>query len=158
MCKLPLFAALLFTLAVANASAQDKETLRGIEGVRVSVTVAGEGAKQDGLSEAALRAVLEEKVRGAGLRLSVDEKAPALSLVVNAQKYAAEGVYAVAVDLDLYQLVSLERASHPPFHASTWRVTQVFLRPANELGSVKAVAERAADAFVKDFRAVNPRQ
>ena len=80
-----------------------------------------------------------------------------MSLVVNAQKYAAEGVYAVAVDLDLYQLVSLERASHPPFHASTWRVTQVFLRPANELGSVKAVAERAADAFVKDFRAVNPR-
>ena len=158
MCKLPLFAALLITLAVADASAQDKETLRGIAGVRVSVAVAGEGAKQDGLSEAALRAVLEERVRGAGLRLSVDEKAPALSLVVNAQKYAAEGVYAVAVDLDLYQLVSLERASHPPFHASTWRVTQVFLRPANELGSVKAVAERAADAFVKDFLAVNPRQ
>ena len=78
MCKPPLFAALLITLAVANASAQDKETLRGIAGVRVSVAVAGEGAKQDGLSEAALRAVLEEKVRGAGLRLSIDEKAPAL--------------------------------------------------------------------------------
>ena len=139
-------------------AAREKEALTRIAWVRVGVTVAGEGAKQDGLSEAALRAVLEEKVNGAGLRLSVDEKAPALSLVVNAQKYAAEGVYAVAVDLDLYQLVSLERAGHPPFHASTWRVTQVFLRPANELGSVRAVAERAAAAFVKDFRAANPRR
>ena len=159
MSKLALAAALLLIIAAAPyAAAQEKETLRGIAGVRVSVTVAGEEAKKDGLSEGALRAVLEEKVRGAGLRLSEDIKAPALSLVVNTQKYTAQGVYAVAVDLDLYQLVSLERATRPPFHASTWRVTQVLLRASDELGSVKAVVERAADAFVKDFLAANARQ
>ena len=158
MSKLTLSAALMLLIAAAPSSAQDREALRGIAGVRVGVTVAGEEAKKDGLSEAALRAVIEERVGGAGLRLSEDEKAPALNLVVNAQKYAAQGVYAVAVDLDLYQLVSLERATRPPFHASTWRVTQVLLRPADELGNVKAVVERAADAFVKDFRAANSTQ
>lgn len=158
MSKLALAAAVLVVFAAAHARAQGKETLRGIAGVRVSVTVAGEEARQDGLPEGALRAVLEERARVAGLRLTEDHMAPRLSLVVNAQKYAEEGIYAVAVDLDLYQLVSLARADAPPFHASTWRVTQVFVRAADDLGSVKAVVERAADTFVKDFLSANGRQ
>lgn len=159
MYKLTLFAALLMALAAApTARAQGNETLRGIVGVRVSVAVAGEEAGKEGPPEGALRAVLEERVRVAGLRLSGDERAPRLSLVINAQKYAAEGVYAVAVDLDLYQLVSLERATAPPFHASTWRVTQVLVRPATDLASVKEVVERAADVFVKEYLAANARR
>lgn len=156
MIKMALSAAFLLTLAATSAVAQGKETLRGIAGVRVNVSVVGEGVQEGGLGEAALRAVLEERVRAAGLLLSDSDRAPRLNLLINVQKYAAEGVYAVAVDLDLYQLVSLERVTAPPFHASTWRVTQVLLRSSDELGSVREVVERAADSFVKDYQAVNP--
>ena len=155
MNKLALTAAFLLAFSAAPAMAQGKETLRGVAGVRVGVAVVGDGA-QDGVpGEAALRVILEERARAAGLQLNDSDRAPRLHLVVNVQKYAAEGVYAVAVDLDLYQLVSLERVTAPPFHASTWRVTQVLLRPAGELGSVREVVERAADSFVKDYHSVN---
>lgn len=158
MWKLALAAVLGVVFTAAPAHAQSKESLRGIAGVRVSVTVADAEARKDGLPEGALRALLEERARSAGLRLTDDSMAPRLSLVVNTQKYTEEGVYALAVDLDLYQLVSLARTDAPPFHASTWRVTQVFVRAADDLGSVRAVVERAADVFVKDFLTANGKQ
>ena len=152
-------ALLLFTLLTFTAApvmAQGKETLRGVAGVRVRVDVVGEGARDGVPGESALRAILEARAQAARLQLNDSDRAPRLHLVVNVQKYAEEGVYAVAVDLDLYQLVSLERVTAPPFHASTWRVTQVMLRPAGELGGVGEVVERAADSFVKDYQSVNP--
>jgi hypothetical protein len=159
MSKFALIVVCWAALAASPTRAQDKEPLRGLAQASVNVTVTADDAGRAGLSEGVLKELLGARLRAVGIRVvEADERAPKLNLFINAQRYAPEGLYAIAVNLDLYQRVRLERGSAPPFHASTWRVTQVFLRGADDLGSVRAVAERAADEFVKDFLSVNPPQ
>ncbi|MCL6545794.1 MAG: hypothetical protein K6T61_11240 [Bryobacteraceae bacterium] len=107
-------------LAAANgllfaAAENHRESLRGLSAVTVRVERLSEEARAGGLSEQALRAEVEQRLKAAGLKVLTPSEAaqtpgrPVLYVRVNARLPYGSDSYAVNVTLALLQDVTAAR-------------------------------------------------
>lgn len=161
--------AMLMTLgcldpSLAQTRDQQRESLRGLQGVEVVVEDIKPDAQMDGLSQESIRATVDLILRSKGIRVltqaerSETVSKPLLYVSVGTDKQAS-GQYSFSVRVELYQAVSLVQRPQQVTSAPTW-FTPGKLRtvpPQNvRLWIINAI-EPLIREFVSDFLAVNPR-
>lgn len=149
-----LLAALALPLAGAGDAALDRATLRGLKAVNVVVDPVAADVQQEGATDDALRARLEDRLRQAGIPLDpASNNFVALRLT---SVRAGRGPFAIAATIGLYQPVILVRDSRIRSATQTWEVETVVLAGAREVlrASMDSVDELAA-RFVAAYRSVN---
>ena len=153
-----------FDLGLAQTRDQQRESLRGLQGVEVVVEEIKSDAQVDGLSQESIRAAVELILRSKGIRvLTQSERSetpskPYLYVSVGTDKQAS-GQYSFSARVELHQTVSLV---HRPQHivtAPTW-FTPGKLRTVPQqnirLWIINSI-EPLVREFANDFLAVNPR-
>jgi hypothetical protein len=160
-----LMALIGFDLSLADAAPpEQRESLRGLQGVEVVIEDIKSDAQADGLSQEALRAAVELIIRSRGIRvLTPSERSempskPYLYVHVGTDKNSS-GQYAFNARVELHQAVSLV---HRPQHivlAPTWSTPDKFRTVGQQTMRMWIInsIEPLVREFVDDFRAVNPR-
>jgi len=161
--------AILMTLAcidlsLAQTRDQQRESLRGLQGVEVVVEESKSDAQVDGLSQESIRAAVELILRSKGIRvLTQSERSempskPCLYVSVGTDKQAS-GQCSFSPRVELYQAVSVV---HRPQHimlAPTWFAPGKLRTVAQQntrLWIINSI-EPLIREFANDFLAVNPR-
>jgi len=152
-------------LSLADAATpEQRESLRGLQGVEVVIEDIKSDAQADGLSQEALRAAVELILRSRGIRvLTPSERSampskPYLYVHIGTDKNSL-GQYAFNARVELHQAVSLV---HRPQHivlAPTWSTPDKFRTVGQQTMRMWIInsIEPLVREFVDDFRAVNPR-
>ena len=138
-----------------------RNSLRGIKGIYLGVDPLNTEAIKLGLTDEALKKVLEEKLSSRGIKVLAqqDIKTPIylfLNVTLNHPPNAPFWVYSLT--LSLKQMVSLRRDPSVQMAAPTWALTKNGL--AGEKVFASAITKAAADvgdSFVTAFKAVNPK-
>jgi hypothetical protein len=154
-----------FDLGLADAATLDqRESLRGLQGVEVVIEDIKSDAQADGLSQEALRAAVELILRSRGIRvLTPSERSemaskPYLYVHIGTDKNPS-GQYAFNARVELHQAVSLVHRSQHILLAPTWSTPDKFRTVGQQTMRMWIVnsIEPLVREFVDDFRAVNPR-
>lgn len=156
-----LLAAVVLPLGGAGDAALDRATMRGIAAVNVVIDPVAPELEQEDATSASLRARLEEKLRGAGIRIDrASNEFVALrftSVRAAGGRFSTSKPFAVAATIALYQPVLLARDHNVRTATQTWEVETVLLADAKQVqqacnDSVDELAQR----FVTAYRSVNP--
>ncbi len=160
-----LFTLLLVLLTGSNAAADieyERETLRGLRGIRVVVERLPPEAERDGLTRSTIQTDVELKLRQAGIPLLSRADRPPGSpyLYVNVNTYQSRvGLYAFSVQAGLVQFVILERNRNITSQATTWEATgSVGAVGSEKLSEVRNAVRDMVDEFINAYLAVNPKQ
>lgn len=154
-----------FDLSLADAATPDqRESLRGLQGVEVVIEDIKSDAQADGLSQEALRAAVELILRSRGIRvLTPSERSetaskPYLYVHVGTDK-SSSGQYSFNARVELHQAVSLVHRPQPIILAPTWFSPDKFRTVGQQTMRMWIVnsIEPLVREFVDDYRAVNPR-
>jgi hypothetical protein len=150
-------ALILLFAAVGPASAQDRDTLKGLRAVDVLIERPAEEAERDGLTAVALRVDVESQLREGGLEVSTD--APDTFYInVNAHRTnPAETRYMYNIEVRVSQPVRLLRTDAVAL-ASTWSraiLGTTVMRVLSD--SVRQDLRDLVATFLGDYLAVNPR-
>lgn len=143
----------------------DKETLRGLNGVLVVVEKLNPSAERDGLTAEQLRVDTELRLRKAGVRVlsqkecAMDERSPYLYVAVNLRTERAplEGAYIFSISVELLQEVYLRGNAYAKTHATTWSTESVGSVGQHNLRQVREAVGNYVDIFLNDYLAVNPK-
>jgi len=142
---------------------QDRESLRDLDGVRVSMEDLTPTAKAGGLSATRLRQSVEAKLRHAGIKVLTTGDFPVgdpfLRVRVNTTA-ESHGTIAYTVDVDFVQMVFMRRNPAVTFNrAQTWKArTELGLVDPPQLGAKVTLAlSEQIDQFVRDYQLVNPK-
>jgi hypothetical protein len=152
-----------FDLSLAQTRDQQRESLRGLQGVEVVVEEIKSDAQVDGLSQESIRAAVELILRSKGIRVltqserSETSSKPYLYVSVGTDKQAS-GQYSFSARVELHQTVSLV---HRPQHiaAPTWFIPGMLRTVPQQnvrLWIINSI-EPLVREFATDFLAVNPR-
>ena len=160
-----LIALIGFDPSLADAAPpEQRESLRGLQGVEVVIEDIKSDAQADGLSQEALRAAVELILRSRGIRvLTPSERSampskPYLYVHVGTDKNSL-GQYAFNARVELHQAVSLVHRPQHIVHAPTWSTPDKFRTVGQQTMRMWIInsIEPLVREFVDDFRAVNPR-
>ena len=159
-----LFVVVVFALIKLNAFvlADELESLRGLQGVRVAVEKLSAEIERDGLSQAELKIDMEQKLRLAGLNvLTIEETrelpgAPYLRLGVQVLK-SRSGFYVYSVGIELRERVHPLRRPRQSTWATTWDSLERFGWSSNT-SDIRKTAKDVVDEFVNAYLSVNPKQ
>jgi hypothetical protein len=152
-------------LSLADAATpEQRESLRGLQGVEVVIEDIKSDAQGDGLSQEALRAAVELILRSRGIRVlipserSATPSKPYLYVHVGTDKNSS-GQYAFNVRVELHQAVSLVQRPQHILLAPTWSTPDKFRTVGQQTMRMWIInsIEPLVREFVDDFRAVNPR-
>ena len=157
-----LMALVCFDLSMAQTRDQQRESLRGLQGVEVVIEDMRADAQADGLSQEAIRTAVEHILRSNGIRVltqSESLKTPAAPyLYVKAATYNhSSDLYAYAVTVEFMQKVSLVGRPHQMMSATTWEKGGVGTTSPSNMRQVINSVESKVKEFANDFLAVNPR-
>jgi len=152
-------------LAAEAAFAVGKETLVDITGVAVVVDEVSPVAREDGLSEAGIKAVVEDKLTRANIMVLEDREwysvfgGSYLLVKIIASKAVSGDRYAVYIDMELYQTVVLmgkRLGQNINTAAATWSIGKLLSCNAAQINdcALGTVAE-LTDLFIKDYIEVN---
>lgn len=149
---------------VHAATPEQRESLRGLQGVEVVIEEIKSDAQVDGLSEEAIRAAVELILRSKGIRVltqserSATPAQPYLYVHVGTDKLPS-GQFSFNTRLELHQAVSLAQRPQHVMLAPTW-FTPDKIRTVGQqsmrLWIINSI-EPLVREFANDFRAVNPR-
>jgi hypothetical protein len=155
------FLALLASCVFAAADERDNESLRDLDGVRVSVDEVSLAAPVEGISNDALKKAVTVKLQQAGIRVLNQGEYPVgdpyLSVRV-ATTPQSSGLVAYNVEIDFVQIVFLRRNPSVTFNRSqTWKAKgKVGLVPAPELEhAIMQELKTQLDEFIRAYRSVN---
>ena len=150
--------------AQAAVSHGERESLKGLPGIKVVIDDIKSDAQADGLSEEAIRTAVELILRSNGIQVLTQSEwltapsGPYLYVMVNPIKAKTGSYYAVGIIVQLNQRVSLV---HRPAHtmaATTYEMSVVGIYPTPLLRSlISDIIEPYIKTFANDFLAVNPR-
>lgn len=143
------------TLATAAGDAAiDRATLKGLTAVNVIVDKLDAQIEAAGVTRAAVRARIEEKLREANI--TVDSSKSEFVAVKMTGVRANRGPVALAVTLGAYQPVTLSRDRNVRTATQTWEIETILLADPKQLyrATMDAVDELAA-GFVTAFRSAN---
>lgn len=138
-----------------------RETLRGLEGVRVALEPLKWIIEQRGLTTAQLQNDTELKLRLAGIKVTPSEESPVIPgkplLYVNAKviKQGSKERYILHVRVELSQGVALVRAPKVRSSAATWSVSVTGISP--KLSPVRDQVKELVDLFINAYLSVNPK-
>ena len=140
---------------------QDRESLRDLDGVRVSVDDLPLSVRSGGLSSERLRQSVEAQLRQAGIRVLTTGDFPVgdpfIRVRVNAAAGPCGGV-AYTVDVDFVQMVFMRRNPAVTFNrAETWRAAPALGTgdPANLTADVMRALYEEVRQFIDDYQVVN---
>jgi hypothetical protein len=150
------------TLAFGFDANINKASLRGLEGVYVSVEKLNPEIEKDGLTEDLIRKDTELKLKGAGIRalskkewLSV-EGSPYLYVSVNALKLRETNEYIYAIHIAFRQNVYPVREPIPVLGATTWSVGGI-VGITHRLDKMRTSVKGQMDQFISAYLSVNPK-
>jgi hypothetical protein len=160
-----LIALTCFELRPAYATTpEQRESLRGLQGVEVVIEEIKSDAKADGLSEEAIRTTVELILRSKGIRVltqserSATTAQPYLYVHVGTDKHAS-GQFSFNTKVELHQAVSLAQRPQHIMLSPTW-FTPDRIRTVGQqnvrLWVINSI-EPLVREFANDFLAVNPR-
>lgn len=156
------FFALVKTAGAQGDFEADRATLKGLQGVEVTVEGLRPEAVEDGLTQDQLQTDVELRLRKVGIRvLTKEEKArtpgsPWLYVRVNTLR-GDTGLYAYSIEVDLYQTVLLERDSSISTTTPTWATSTIATVGARGMPrSVRGSVGDKVDQFVNAYLAMNP--
>lgn len=153
-----------FDLSMAQTRDQQRESLRGLQGVEVVVEDIRPDAQGDGLSQEAIRAAVELILRSNGIRVLTQSErlkmpaAPYLYVHVATDKHSS-GEYSFTVSVELHQTVSLVHRPQHIMPAPTWFPPGKFRTVGQHNMRLWVInsLEPLVKEFSNDFLAVNPR-
>jgi len=159
-------ALLLLAIGVADAHGQmfvptGADTLRGLPGVEVIVDGLQPELERGGLTSAALRADVEERLHKAGITIYPSQAAnpspakPYLYITLNALTLPAGAGYAVGLQVHLRQTLRSPVTSSNIVNAMTWDAHNVLAVPASGLQEIRAEVVAFVDQFVEDWTSVH---
>ena len=163
--------ALLFTWStfVSATLAQRKKTkegeiesLRGLQGVRVTVEDIDPEAERNGLTKSQIQVVVESELRKAGIKVLTEEEwssTPGSAILygnVNTHK-SSHGPYSFNISVELVQRVALFRNPYFARSAPTWNTGSVGTVGASNLRNIYDSVKDTVDIFINDYLSVNPR-
>ncbi len=137
-----------------------RESLAGLEGLKVVVEALPERAQQGGLTEDVLRTYLEMRLRQARIPvLSKDEwlaseRNPSLSLEIIAFRTTAGG-WTYSLDLNVYQHACIKGGERCSWFA-TWETGGLVKGPGSLSDLVRRDLAELMDELVNDYLTVNP--
>ena len=153
-----------FDLSIAQTRDQQRESLRGLQGVEVVVEDIKPDAQVEGLSQETIRAAVELILRSKGIRiLSQAERSetlpnPYLYVAVGPEK-TSSGQYSFNARVEFHRAGSLVQRPQQILSAPTW-FTPGKLRTVGQQNArlwVINSIEPLVREFANDFLAVNPR-
>ena len=138
----------------AGDSTIDRATLKGLGAVNIIVDKLDAQLESAGVTRAAVRARIEDKLRAANI--TVDASKPEFVAVKMTGVRANRGPMALAVTLGAYQRVVLARDRNVRTATQTWEVETVLLAEPKLLyrATMDAVDELAG-GFVTAYRSAN---
>ena len=151
-----------FDLSLAQTRDQQRESLRGLQGVEVVIEDIKSDAQVDGLSQEAIRAAVELILRSHGIQVLTRSEslktpaAPYLYVRASTSKHSSD-LYAYAVTVEFMQKVSLVHRPQQMMSATTWEKGSVGTTGLSNMRQVINSVESRVKEFANDFLAVNPR-
>ncbi len=136
----------------ASSSEEERESLRGLPGVRVVIEHLHAEAKADGLSEDSIRSAVELILRSSGIRILDGGGLPYLYVEVLTIKSRA-GFHAFVIQVELKQLVSLVDQPEWSGHAATWEQIVVGHVGTHDIRKIISYIEPMVKEFANDFLA-----
>ena len=149
-------------LSLAQTRDQQRESLRGLQGVEVVIEDVKPDAQADGLSREAIRAAVELILRSNGIQVLTRSEslktpaAPYLYVRVSTSNHSSDP-FAYAVTVALMQKVSLAHSAQQMMSATTWEKGSVGTTGHSNVRQVINSVESKVKEFANDFLAVNPR-
>lgn len=141
----------------AAGTVAERSSLKGVKPIRVAVGKIRPDAASDGLSAARLRAIMDARLRAAGVPAHQNATNDLLLIVSTSPQ--KNGMYAVHLHLELRQLVALfhEYVRDPESRgmAATWRTSWIGLLKTDELKKVEPELAKLVDQFTADWRIGN---
>ena len=135
----------------------ERNSLRGVKPMRVAVDKVRPDVASDGLDHNRLRAVMEGRLRAAGVPVSTGATND-LYLIVSTSPQT-RGMYAVHLHLEARQMVALfhEFIRDPESRdiAATWRTSWIGILKTDELKQTEVELVKLVDQFIADWRIAN---
>lgn len=165
--KTPLYILLSVSVLLAGewAFAVGKETLVDITGVAVVVDEVSPAAREDGLSETVIKALVEDKLTRANIMVLEDREwfmvfgGSYLLIKIIASKAVSGDRYAVYIDMELYQTVVLmgkRLGQNINTAAATWSIGKLLSCNSTALEDcVEGTVAELTGLFIKDYIEVN---
>ena len=143
-------------------SEMNRETLRGLKGVKVLIEELSSDVEKAGLARNQIQGIVETKLRKAGIRVLTQEecyKTPGepyvyVNINLNPGK-AGEGVYGYSIDIGVIQNVALERDPKQKAYAVTWSTGGVGLIGREFLSRLQESVDDLVGIFIGAFLSVN---
>ncbi len=154
----------LTSLQLQNVFAFDnqvsRETLRGLQGVRVMAAPLKWAVEQKGLTADQLQQDIELKLRLAGIVVPSEESPelpgrPLLYLNATILRYGALDRYIFNIKLELNQEVALVQRPSVKTSATTWSVA--LTGTSHKLSTVRDQVRELVDTFINAYLSVNPK-
>ena len=163
MKQFTIIALLLVFTGASYAGEYGRESLEGMDGVRVLIEGIDSKVEEDGLSENQLQIDVEQRLKKADIELLTHGawlEAPGgqyLYVSVNALPEPRTGGYAYFIRVELRQDVLLARdPALKVIGATTWRQSRVGLVSAAAMpGKIRSSVGGLVDAFSGDYRTAN---
>jgi hypothetical protein len=165
LCVAILWAIVAFaSLALALDSEPNRQTLRGLQGVKVLVEDLGSDIERLGLSKNLLQTDVEATLRKAGIKVLTQEecyKTPGepylyLNININTGKLG-DDKYSYSIDIGVIQNVLLQRDPRMKSYSVTWSTGGVGVIEKEFVGRLRESADELVKIFVKAFLSVNPK-
>jgi hypothetical protein len=159
-----LMATLLAGSCLAGDSTMDRATLRGLKAIKVVVDPPPSDIEREGFDREHLRTIIEEKLRGAGIKIdndSIEFLGLGISSGPGGRKspitFRKGSSPSLTWALGVYQVVLLSRDQTTKTVAETWGVDKVISAdPKARDRLVSGALDELVDQFAKAYRAVNP--
>ena len=140
-----------------------RKTLAGLTGLYVSVQRIPDEMQRDGLDTTQILTDVELKLRQAGITVLTRQEWLSTEafpyLYVNVQAHKTSNLYALSVDVELRQLVTLVHNPAVSTLATTWSATGIIGTVGSQkLGSVRDDVRDLTDEFINAYLAANPKR
>ena len=150
---------------LALDSEPNRQTLRGLQGVKVLIEDLGSDIERLGLIKNQLQMDLEAKLRKAGIKVLTQEecyKTPGepylyLNINVNTGKLGDEK-YSYSIDIGVIQNVLLQRDPRMKSYSVTWSTGGVGTIEKEFVGRLQESVDELVKIFVNAFFSVNPKK
>lgn len=160
-----MFLTLLYPLsfAIASDAKYNRASLRGLEGVYVSVERLNPEIEKDGVTEGLIRRDVELKLRMAGIRALSKEEwfdvmgSPYLYVNVNALILRETREYIYSIHIAFKQNVYPVREPIVILGATTWSIGGI-IGITSDLDKIRASLKGRVDEFIDAYLSVNPRK
>ena len=151
--------------ALGLDSEPNRQTLRGLQGVKVLVEDLGSDIERLGLTKAQLTVDTETKLRKAGIKVLTQEEClqtpgePYLYVNININTgKPGDDKYSYSIDIGVIQNVLLQRDPRTKSYSVTWSTGGVGIVEKESVGSLRTSVDEVVNLFVTAFDSVNPKK